>query len=59
MPKLSYPFPSESLDAAKQAFAEEGDMEEAIRMWLKAERFGLERDDANGTLRLVGQWLDG
>lgn len=58
MPPLRYPFPTESLDVAKQAFADEGDMEAAIRSWLKEEGFGLERDEENGTMRLVGPWLD-
>jgi hypothetical protein len=58
VPQLRYPFQSDALDAAKQAFADEGDMEAAIRAWLKEEGFGLESDADNGTMRLVGPWLD-
>jgi hypothetical protein len=57
VPELRYPFPTDSLDAAKQAFADEGSMEEAIRTWLREEGFGLEPGD-DGTVRLVGPWLD-
>lgn len=56
MAQLRYPFQSDALDAAKQAFADEGDMEAAIRSWLKEEGFGVE-SDGEDSMRLVGPWL--
>jgi hypothetical protein len=57
MAPLRYPFTQDALDVAHAVLEQDGEMEEAIRVWMREEGFGLERNEG-GQMRLVGPWLD-